>query len=376
MFKKLFWASLLLGGLSLSGGGVQSNNMLLQAGGFIGLLVCSVVLFIFLRMVFKALGCFPSLFIFAAIVVFIMYTFGMFNNGIYGVPDAIRAFLGQNPAPAGQTAALPQGAMMQQPQIQMPAQTQAPTAPQIPVAAVSQPVLQPQAQNVPPAAPEATQQPEVSDTEVKMTERFSNNDLAMPNLGIDEPEAPVEQPASQPTVQQPVVQQPQQPVNMLANLPVIYGSVKVLNARTISINGRMLRFYGIDAPEVSQTCADQHGRSYNCGKDAAMWLKNWLGSHELECHVISQNEKGNIIGACSLGAYDIAAALVNAGYAFANRQVSDMYVGYEQQAKQAQRGMWRGTFYMPWDWRKLQAQKPKIKIIKPKHKQRSILDLG
>ena len=78
MFKKLFWASLLLGGLSLSGGGAQSNNMLLQAGGFIGLLVCSVVLFIFLRMVFKALGCFPSLFIFAAIVVFIMYTFGMF----------------------------------------------------------------------------------------------------------------------------------------------------------------------------------------------------------------------------------------------------------------------------------------------------------
>jgi hypothetical protein len=46
---------------------------------------------------------------------------------------------------------------------------------------------------------------------------------------------------------------------------------------------------------------------------------------------------------------------------------------YQIQASQKTRPLAR-DFYMPWDWRKIQAQKPKIKIIKPKKpKRRKIL---
>ena len=82
-----------------------------------------------------------------------------------------------------------------------------------------------------------------------------------------------------------------------------------------------------------------------------------------------------MIGTCALGAYDIGAAIVNAGWAVAYPKHTDIYMPYQTQAGQNKRGLWQGDFYMPWDWRKIQAQKPKIKIIKPKTpKRRTILN--
>ena len=34
-----------------------------------------------------------------------------------------------------------------------------------------------------------------------------------------------------------------------------------------------------------------------------------------ECRVLQQDEQGNIVAICSLGAYDLGAALINAGWA-------------------------------------------------------------
>ena len=97
MFKKVFMASLLLGCLSLSGGGAQSNSLILQAGSFIGILVSLVVLFFFMKMISKSMGCLPSFLILCAIAAFVMYAFGMLDHGITGLPNAFRSFLGQKP---------------------------------------------------------------------------------------------------------------------------------------------------------------------------------------------------------------------------------------------------------------------------------------
>ena len=99
-----------------------------------------------------------------------------------------------------------------------------------------------------------------------------------------------------------------------------------------------------------------------------MWLKNWIGENELECHVIRQNTKGDMEGTCSYGPYDLGAALVNAGWAVANVKITDIYYPYEVQAKENRRGLWQGQFYMPWDWRKMQNRKAKIKVVAPKKK--------
>ena len=39
------------------------------------------------------------------------------------------------------------------------------------------------------------------------------------------------------------------------------------------------------------------------------------------------------------------------GWALAERQVSERYLVYEERAQAAGRGLWRGRFVTPWDWR-------------------------
>jgi len=84
------------------------------------------------------------------------------------------------------------------------------------------------------------------------------------------------------------------------------------------------------------------------------------------------------MGICFLGEYDIGAALVNAGWAVAYGKHTNIYMPYQYQAQRNGNGLWQGNFYMPWDWRKIQARKPQIKIInnKPKRKRTFMNPLG
>jgi hypothetical protein len=43
----------------------------------------------------------------------------------------------------------------------------------------------------------------------------------------------------------------------------------------------------------------------------------------------------------------------SAGWALAYRRYSMDYVAAEDEARKAKRGMWRGTFVKPWEWRAL-----------------------
>ena len=81
-----------------------------------------------------------------------------------------------------------------------------------------------------------------------------------------------------------------------------------------------------------------------------------------------------MIATCSLGQYDIGAAMVNAGWAVADPSQNDIYLPYQQQAINNRRGLWQGQFYMPWDWREIQSKKAKIKVIKPKNSHKSLFD--
>ncbi len=46
----------------IGGSGTQSSSLLLQGGGFIGLIIGLVVLYIFGKMAWRAMGCLPSFF--------------------------------------------------------------------------------------------------------------------------------------------------------------------------------------------------------------------------------------------------------------------------------------------------------------------------
>ena len=295
--------------LILAGGaGTQSSSTVLQGGGFFGLLIGLVILYLFARMAWRAMGCLPSALIILGIVVFILYAIGAFNNGIGGIIPNVKSFLGQNSSPRqlSRTAEIPQ----------------------------------------------------------EMDEEFYN---AQNRQAPEEQENGMEQLVNRlsegfggGTVQQPVPRAPA--------YPTIYGSAGVISGDTLKIKGRFFKLYGIDAPELNQRCADGNGRSYSCGKIAARWLRDWIMDNPLECRIMQQDKKGNMVGNCAFGAYDLGAAIVNAGWAVAYEKYTDIYVPYEQQAKINRRGLWNGKFYKPWDWRQIQQQRPEIKITRPKRK--------
>ncbi len=338
-FKKALWIFGILTLIYAGGSGTQSNSLIMQGMGFFGLIIAIVVLYVFGRMMWKGLGCFPSFLIFMSVLIFMMYALGMFNNGLGGVKGAVTKFIGY------------EGDAEQR---------------------IIQPEEQAEAED---EDEEITPMP--AEEEVEDIKPVGSESAASPRLfGSEEPE-PEEKPKQ--GIAEKMIsslmgdakkEQPKQ-FNP-ANYPVVYGSVRVISGDTLEMYGRIFQLFGVAAPAVNQTCANRQGRAYNCGREAAAWLKNWIEDAELECRVIQQDTKGNMIGTCSYGPYDLGAALVNSGWAVAYTKYTDVYYPYEIQAQQNRRGLWQGTFYKPWDWKKLQQRQPKIKVIRPKTRHQGI----
>lgn len=309
------------------GAGTQSNSTLLQGGGFLGLIIGLVVLYIFAKMAWRAMGCLPSIMIIFGIIVFIIYAIGGFNNGVSNVGVTLKSFLGQQ---TSQRSSVSQDSEILIDEEDMPEEMFEEDFYEEEESQASAPVSEP--------APRPQQQP---DTFRKLMGAFGGqqNQQQAPALNMNE-------------------------------LPVVSGRVSVVTGDTLRMKGKYISLYGIDAPEIDQTCANKSGRSYHCGKAAARWLSDWLinADAEVDCRILQKDSKGNMVGVCSLGPYDIGAAMANAGWAVAYTKYTDIYVPYEQQARQQRVGLWQGRFYKPWDWRKIKASKPKIKVKKPKKK--------
>jgi endonuclease YncB( thermonuclease family) len=130
----------------------------------------------------------------------------------------------------------------------------------------------------------------------------------------------------------------------------IVGPATVVDGDTIEIGDQRIHLYGIDAPEFRQTCriAD---KSYACGEEAAFALADEIGQRPLVCDPVDTNSFGRVIAVCWLETEDVNARMVSLGWALAHRRASQAYAANEDEARTAQRGLWRGQFDPPWEWR-------------------------
>ena len=119
----------------------------------------------------------------------------------------------------------------------------------------------------------------------------------------------------------------------------------------LSVGGRTLRLYGIDAPELGQTCRDRRGRSYDCGLAARTVLTRFLTGRTLACEVYAHTIDGLETGRCFAGTTDIGGLMVSSGWAFSYRTFSHRYERAEAQAQAGRRGFWEGRAIRPWVWR-------------------------
>jgi endonuclease YncB( thermonuclease family) len=133
------------------------------------------------------------------------------------------------------------------------------------------------------------------------------------------------------------------------------------NAQIVSIDGDTLRagggteyrIFGIDAPELHQTCWEQRGKEWPCGRAAKVALTKLIKAGEVACKVKNTDRYGRSVAKCSAkGVPDIGEALVHDGYAIdLGRKTGYAYASVESEARAASRGIWRGTFQRPSEWR-------------------------
>lgn len=131
----------------------------------------------------------------------------------------------------------------------------------------------------------------------------------------------------------------------------IVGKPRVIDGDTLQIGGRFIHLHGVDAPESGQSCRAS-GERYLCGVMATMWLAIKVRGREVRCEGTERNRLGHLIAVCHVGGRDINADLVEAGWALANRRYALDYVDREDAARAAGRGIWRGEFVPPWEWRR------------------------
>ena len=131
----------------------------------------------------------------------------------------------------------------------------------------------------------------------------------------------------------------------------VAGRARVIDGDTIEVGAVRIRLFGVDAPESAQRCL-AGGRHWPCGEQATRALVRHIDSRSVACEERDQDRYGRIVAVCRYGGQDVNAWLVREGWAMAYRRYSSAYAGEEASAKVAKRGVWRGEFVPPWDWRR------------------------
>ena len=127
----------------------------------------------------------------------------------------------------------------------------------------------------------------------------------------------------------------------------------VTDGDTIRIGDERIRFSGIDAPEIKQTCIYQE-IEFKCGEFSKNLLIEKISNQEVSCIRESIDHYGRTLAECFVGKESLSSYLVREGYAFAYRKYSDKFIPDEEYAQSKGNGMWSMDFMFPWDFRKSQ----------------------
>lgn len=126
----------------------------------------------------------------------------------------------------------------------------------------------------------------------------------------------------------------------------IQGRARVVDGDSLVVGSVDIRIYGIDAPELYQTC-QREGREWNCGTDASRALRTTIAGRDVSCRARDRDRYGRTVAVCHVGGLDLGAAMIKGGFAVAYGS----YEADEREARDARRGIWSSTFDMPSAWR-------------------------
>ncbi len=139
------------------------------------------------------------------------------------------------------------------------------------------------------------------------------------------------------------------PAHVAAANPLV-GVAAVVDGDTIELDGVRVELYGIDAPEIAQTCTVILF-PWKCGLEARKMLRALVAGREVSCLGRVRAPDRVLRAVCMTGGVDLNQTMVRIGMALAWRDQSDDYVGDESAARGEEVGVWLSRFDPPWDWR-------------------------
>lgn len=129
------------------------------------------------------------------------------------------------------------------------------------------------------------------------------------------------------------------------------GNAAVIDGDSLRVDGREIRLGGIDAPEARQTCRDESGGPWPCGREATAALKRLTSGAQVHCSGNIIDDYGRLVARCTAGTLDLSGEMVRLGFAVSDLEQGFVYAAEQRQARDAKRGIWRGTFDPPHKWR-------------------------
>jgi endonuclease YncB( thermonuclease family) len=134
-------------------------------------------------------------------------------------------------------------------------------------------------------------------------------------------------------------------------------SAIVRDGGTVQVADVTYRLDGIDAPELDQICIDEHADTWACGVEARDQLSNLIGSRQVRCQDLGLGTtyKRLHIGICTVEGEtaSLNQLLVRRGLAlnfepYARTRFREDEAG----AKANRRGLWKGCFVAPQEFRR------------------------
>lgn len=134
------------------------------------------------------------------------------------------------------------------------------------------------------------------------------------------------------------------PLPLLA--ATVEGRARAVDGDTLEVAGQKVRLFGVDAPELDQTC-ERGGRRWACGVAAREALAGIVGRKRLVCEVREVDRYGRAVAVCQAGGADVGALMVRQGMAIAYRRYSGRYVNAENAARDEGLGLWSAEWQEP-----------------------------
>jgi endonuclease YncB( thermonuclease family) len=136
----------------------------------------------------------------------------------------------------------------------------------------------------------------------------------------------------------------------------VTGPARVNDGDTLSIAGERIRLFGIDAPELDQSCERRNAGRWACGRWSRDRLAEMVAGRNVSCDARTRDRYGRLVARCTAAGRDLAAAMVRAGAAEAYRRYTTDYVDEEKQAAFDGAGIWQGRMQAPEAYRAAERQ--------------------